>query len=406
MGSSNLATKAMVGIATLSVFLFTMTTSVAEDVCEKGEKVTLEKGLHMACSANEGHNSWVPRGKKVENEKERSGKKPAGPPCQDSASPDQCQADRGHCNQFTEAGSEMERVCPGTCDSCDGCRCQDSAQWHKYCPYWAGYCSSQGVLGEWMTTNCRKTCGKCKCKCCSYQGKSHKLGERIPLPEKCGELVCEEGLIAEASPLLAGAVAHNVSHPDELTLVFRSVHDGADCCVLDNNTMVEEGWSGEVDLNGSSILGICCHGVLSTPIRHTITTTANRGELLYEADGRSFYKTPVPYGVTLVEGAVADTCEKIGLKPSCYGPSGNQYNSERCVVTKLKGGYNGWIHRDLAKILCNEMDAGKCSKLNYLFFYMKNWGNGECGAVDGVRCANGKDHTSTQEKPYYALCVQ
>ena len=25
------------------------------------------------------------------------------------------------------------------------------------------------VLGNWMTSNCRKTCGECKCKCCSYQ---------------------------------------------------------------------------------------------------------------------------------------------------------------------------------------------------------------------------------------------
>ena len=25
------------------------------------------------------------------------------------------------------------------------------------------------VLGNWMTAKCRKTCGECKCKCCSYQ---------------------------------------------------------------------------------------------------------------------------------------------------------------------------------------------------------------------------------------------
>jgi len=418
-------TFAMVGILTLCVAIFAMTTSVVQGICEKGEKVTLERGLTMVCK---GDNTWIPKGKKV-----RSGKKPGGPPCQDSASPDQCQADRGHCNQFTEAGSEMERVCPGTCDSCDGCRCQDSAQWHQYCPYWAQYCSSTGVLGEWMTANCRKTCGQCKCKCCSYQGKSHKLGERIPLPDKCGELVCEEGLIAEASPLLAGAVAHAVSHPDELTLVFRSVHDGADCCVLDNSTMVAEGWSGEVDLNGTSITGICCRGVLSAPIKDieyyakttttttttstttststtstTTTTTDNRGELLYKADGRSFYKTPVPYGVTLVGGVVADTCEKSGLKASCFGPSGDKYNSERCVVTKLTDVYNGYIMRDLAKILCNEKDGNprKCSKLYYLFLYMKNYPGGECGVLPTAWCAQGRSYTSTQEKPYYALCVQ
>jgi len=168
--------------------------------------------------------------------------------------------------------------------------------------------------------------------------------------------------------------------------------------------MVAEGWSGEVDLNGSSITGICCRGVLSTPI--TTTTTANRGELLYKADGLSYYKTPVPYGVTLVGEATASVCEKIGLKAACNMPSGHEYNSERCVATKLEGGGFGYIFSDLGKILCNDPGARKCSKLNYLFAYMKGHRSGECGIVDGVRCADGKDHTSTQEKPYYALCVQ
>jgi len=121
-----------------------------------------------------------------------------------------------------------------------------------------------------MTTNCRKSCNKCKCNCCSYKGKSHKLGEKILLPDKCGELVCEESLVAPPSPLLDGAVQHNVSHPEEVTLVFRSLHTGADCCVLDNGTMVAEGWGGEVNHNGSVLQGICCHGVLSTPIQEVL----------------------------------------------------------------------------------------------------------------------------------------
>jgi len=121
-----------------------------------------------------------------------------------------------------------------------------------------------------MTTNCRKSCNKCKCNCCSYKGKSHKLGEKILLPDKCGELVCEESLVAPPSPLLPGGVQHNVSHPEEVTLVFRSLHTGADCCVLDNGTMVAEGWGGEVNHNGSVLQGICCHGVLSTPIQDII----------------------------------------------------------------------------------------------------------------------------------------
>ena len=59
--------------------------------------------------------------------------------------------------------------------------------------------------------------------------------------------------MAGESPLLSGAALHNVSHPEELTLAFRTIHKGADCCVLSadalgdngttlvNGTMVQEG---------------------------------------------------------------------------------------------------------------------------------------------------------------------
>ena len=85
------------------------------------------------------------------------------------------------------------------------------------------------------------------------QGKQHKLGAAIQLPEKCGQLICEESMFAGSSPPLPGATAHNVSHPEELTLNFYSVHGGADCCILPgsarsadgssvaNGTMVAEG---------------------------------------------------------------------------------------------------------------------------------------------------------------------
>ena len=77
----------------------------------------------------------------------------------------------------------------------------------------------------------------------------HRLNEHIPLPEKCGELVCEEGLVSEESPLLAGAAKHNVSHPEELTLVFHYLFPGAECCLLpadeqhrnNREKMVQEG---------------------------------------------------------------------------------------------------------------------------------------------------------------------
>ena len=59
--------------------------------------------------------------------------------------------------------------------------------------------------------------------------------------------------MADHSPLLPGAQNHTVSHPEELTLNFRTVHQGAECCVLPedarsgdgtmlgNGTMVQEG---------------------------------------------------------------------------------------------------------------------------------------------------------------------
>merc|ERR1719153_1471168 len=270
----------MTGIKTFTLVFLFAATSVAEENCEEGDKKKLGPGLLMLCDAN---GKWVPI--------EKGRAKPGAPPCEDSISADQCEADRGHCSQYTEAGQKMEVTCPGTCESCDGCRCQDNSQWHKYCPFWSQYCGSPGVLGTWMTTNCRKTCNNCKCNCCSYKGKSHKLGERIVLPDQCGELVCTEGLVAEPSALLPGAVQHNVSHPEEVTLVFRSLHAGADCCVLDNGTMVAEGWGGEVRHNGSSLQGICCHGVLSTPIKDiifddkiTTTTTPTTSTTTKDAD--------------------------------------------------------------------------------------------------------------------------
>jgi hypothetical protein len=78
------------------------------------------------------------------------------------------------------------------------------------------------------------------------------LGQRIPLPEQCGELVCEEGLRADASPLLPNAVQHQVTHPEELTLSFRVKFSGHQCCILpedaedgnsthESGTMVPEG---------------------------------------------------------------------------------------------------------------------------------------------------------------------
>ena len=49
--------------------------------------------------------------------------------------------------------------------------------------------------------------------------------------------------MAGYSPLISGAAGHKVSHPEELTLNFWSVHDGADCCILPGNARNADGSS-------------------------------------------------------------------------------------------------------------------------------------------------------------------
>ena len=99
---------------------------------------------------------------KARQSESRAGGSP-GKPCEDSAvvGQAQCEADRGHCQQYTQAGAAMDKDCAGTCGglaqsfyvgshslviigSCDSCKCQDNHQWHQFCPYWAQYCDTPG----------------------------------------------------------------------------------------------------------------------------------------------------------------------------------------------------------------------------------------------------------------------
>ena len=50
-------------------------------------------------------------------------------------------------------------------------------------------------------------------------------------------------MVAGSSPLLKGAVPHSVSHPEELTLNFRVLHKGSDCCLLTGNATSTDGSS-------------------------------------------------------------------------------------------------------------------------------------------------------------------
>ena len=121
----------------------------------KGTKIDIG-GNQFLCEKN---GKWV---HEVFNQKKTRAGVPGGAQCTDAANTT-CFADRGHCNQYTIKGEEMDRVCPGTCgdtsfisydvshsnvlfisESCDGCRCQDANHVHKYCPFWAQYCDSPG----------------------------------------------------------------------------------------------------------------------------------------------------------------------------------------------------------------------------------------------------------------------
>ena len=58
--------------------------------------------------------------------------------------------------------------------------------------------------------------------------------------------------------------------------------------------------------------------------------------LLYTEEGYKYYKVPVADDQRLVEGQVAETCAKAGLRAVCYGPAGSTYtDTTKCLVTPL-----------------------------------------------------------------------
>eukprot|EP00092_Neocalanus_flemingeri_P098341 GFUD01125390.1.p1 GENE.GFUD01125390.1~~GFUD01125390.1.p1 ORF type:complete len:303 (+),score=62.28 GFUD01125390.1:22-909(+) len=223
-------------------------------------------------------------------------------PCEDdpSVGSDFCEANQGHCLQETEMGLELEANCSGTCGSCEACRCQDKRDFRLFCPAWVESCGQPGFIGIWMANNCRKTCNKCNCGCCSYQGIDHQLGDKIPLPDLCGFLVCEEGLVAPDSPPWPGAGVLNISHPERLTLNFQAKFYAHGCCLLPQNatsddyyydyhevveagTMVPNDWEGTMIESGELVS--CCHGQISVawtgddePSTSVVTNTTENPE--------------------------------------------------------------------------------------------------------------------------------
>ena len=113
----------------------------------------------------------------------------------------------------------------------------------------------------------------------------------------------------------------------------------------------------------------------------------------------------VAYGTRLVMGAVADTCEKYGIKAVCSGPSSCSYNTNRCKITPLSTACGGPMH-PLSILLCNGKGPGGCPKTDGMFGACKynNWGS--CGAVDGSWGVQGKDFVSQADKPFFAYCTK
>ena len=124
---------------------------------------------------------------------------------------------------------------------------------------------------------------------------------------------------------------------------------------------------------------------------------------------------PVSTGTLLAEGIVADTCEEVGMKAVCSGPSGCKYSSNRCLVTPLSTNCNNPMY-PLSKLLCSGSKPRNCPQFEGVFSYMCGWYGGECGRVGYDWCANGEDfvagtldtspgRTQGQAEVYYAYCV-
>ena len=54
-----------------------------------------------------------------------------------------------------------------------------------------------------------------------------------------------------------------------------------------------------------------------------------------------YYKVEVANGTKLTEGKVSETCEAVGMKAVCSGPSNCKYTKlTKCVVTPLSSNCN------------------------------------------------------------------
>merc|ERR1712098_225344 len=137
------------------------------------------------------------------------------------------------------------------------------------------------------------------------------------------------------------------------------------------------------------------------------------GKLLYSdgyPGGWRYYKVPMPYGTTMIVGAVTHACEAQGLWSVCLG-RGCHYNSRGCRVTPLGNDCDNPM-AGLSKQVCLTEDARDCDELERMFTDHKTGfgggtsGRGACGIVDGIWCASGDKFISGVDKQLYAYCVK
>jgi len=140
--------------------------------------------------------------------------------------------------------------------------------------------------------------------------------------------------------------------------------------------------------------------------------------LLHKEEEYEYYKVPVVRGTRLTEGQVALTCDSVGMKAICSGPSSCKYSdTSKCIITPLSTNCNNPMY-PLSKVICSGSKPRNCPQFEGVFSYMKSWYGGECGRVGSDWCANGDDFVagSTEVSPgqeelaeaetYYGYCAK
>ena len=127
------------------------------------------------------------------------------------------------------------------------------------------------------------------------------------------------------------------------------------------------------------------------------------GKVLYSNSDMTYVKVPVRKGKRLNKNAVPQTCEIVGLRAVCPGPTSCANNSDKCLVTPLSTNCDSPM-APLSQQLCNKTNPVKCNPLEGVFSYMANF-DGECGNVKGRHCAPGRKFVSGSPDEYFAYCV-